>query len=154
MEGLENLQPNSDYAKEAGDAMNLFRSALAGLIPVFQKTEIKWNMLNDNDEFYSLSEALYKMIVVSKFESIARAKHLDIKDFANYGFHHKSLKDMNYIEVSSPDYPNSILTFNYIACKDKPIDVLYCHRLDAQGNVLDRDLEVSFETAEFNFRFR
>lgn len=154
MEGLEQLKVSSDYAKEATDTMNLFRTALASLVPVFQKTEIKWNMLDTNDDFYSLAESLYKMIVVNKFETIADARNLDTKEFANYGFHHKSMKDLNYIEVSAPEYPNCILSFDYIASKNKPFDVIYCHRLDKQGIILDRDLELLFETAEFGFKFR
>ena len=154
MEGIDHLAPKSDYADEATEAMNLFHSTLANLVPVFQKTEVKWNMLDSNDDFYSLAEALYNIIVITKFEALAEAKHLDPKEFAHYGFFHKTLADLNYIEVVSPDYPNSILAFDYVASKNSPFDVIYCHRLNEQGAIIDRDLEVGFTTSTFNFRFR
>lgn len=154
MEGLEHLSTKKEYLAEATGRMRLFHDAVADTIPYLQKSENKWNTLDDNDDFFTLAEALYKLIVVSKFVSIAEQLQVEMKDFANYGYYYKSLAEHNYIEVSSPDYPNSFLVFDYIGSKNKPLDVLYCHRLDAQQKILDRDLEIPFETATFNFRFR
>lgn len=154
MDGLDNLTVNQNYEIEATEAVNLFKNALAGLIPIFQKTEIKWNMLDSNDDFYSISEALYNMIVVDKFNKIAEDKNVAMKDFANYGFHHKTLKDLNYIQVKSYENPNAILSFNYIISKNKPLDIIVCNMLDKQGKVIDTNVEVEYDRAGFSFNFK
>lgn len=154
MEGLENLSANKEYRVDAAERMKLFHEALADTIPYLQRTENKWTTLGENDDFFSLAEAMFKLTVVSKFEAVAEHLNVEMKPFANYGYYYKSLTGLNYIEVVSPDYPNSILAFNYVGSKNKPLDILYCHRLDAQEKILDRDLEVNFETASFNFRYR
>ncbi len=154
MEGLDNLKINSEYNQQVRELMDLFRSGLSALVPIFQKTDLKWNMLEDNDEFFSLSESLFKMIVVSKLEAIAEEKNKECKQFSNYGFHHKSMLGLNYIEVYSDEAPNALLVFNFISSKDKPFDTIYCNRIDKNNNVLDKDIAISYDSADFGFRYR
>ncbi len=153
MEGLDKLKMQSQYDELIGGLMGLFRSALTALVPVFQKTDLKWNMLEDNDEFFTLSESLFKMLVVEKLERTAEEKNVELAEFANYGYHHKNMKDLNYIQVESEQYPNANLVFNFISSKDKPFDVIYCNRIDNNGKVLDKDLPVEFDSAVFRFKF-
>lgn len=143
-----------EYEIEATEAVILFKNALAELVPIFQKTDIKWNMLDENDDYYTICESLFNIIVIGKFTKIAEQKKLEIKDFANYGFHYKSLKDLNYIEVKSIEHPNAILAFNYVKSVNKPVDVLVCNMLDKQGKVIDSEVEVEFAKASFTFRFK
>ncbi len=154
MDGLEKLADTKNYEIESTEAMLLFKSVLSEMIPIFQKTDIKWNMLDENDDYYTLCETLFKMIVVSKFETIAERKNIEFKQFANYGFHHKTMKDLNFIQVISYDHPNAILSFNYIISKNKPIDVLVCNMLDKQGKVIDNNVEVNIDKVTYNFNFR
>lgn len=153
MEGLDKLKMQSQYDELVNELMGLFRSALTALVPVFQKTDLKWNLLEEHDEFFSLSESLFKMIVIDKLEKTADEKNLEIAEFANYGYHYKNMKGLNYISVESNQYPNANLVFNFISSKDKPFDVVYCNRIDNNGNVLDKDLPLEFEAAVFKFKF-
>lgn len=143
-----------EYEIEATEAVILFRNALAELMPIFQKTDIKWNMLDENDDYITVCESLFNIIVIDKFTKIAEQKKLEIKDFANYGFHYKSLKDFNYIEVKSTEHPNAILTFNYVKSVNKPLDIVVCNMLDKQGKVIDSEVEVEFSKAHFTFSFK
>lgn len=154
MEGLNNLKINTEYNQEVSNLMELFRSSLTALVPVFQKTDLKWDMLENHDEFFTLSESLFKMIVVSKFEAIAESKNTECKPFSNYGYYHKSMQDLNFIEVTSEEAPNAILVFNFISSKDKPFDTIYCNRIDKNNNVLDKDIAISYDSASFSFKFR
>ncbi len=154
MDGLDKSAVNKEYEIEATEAMILFRNALAELMPIFQKTDIKWNMLDENDDYYALCESLFNMIVINKFSNIAERKHVEMKEFANYGFHHKTLKDLNYIEVKSYHHPDAILSFNYILSKNKPLDIIVCNMLDKQGKVIDANVEAEFDKSDFTFRFK
>lgn len=111
-------------------------------------------MLDENDDYITICESLFNIIVIDKFTKIAEQKKLEIKEFANYGFHYKSLKDFNYIEVKSAEHPNAILTFNYVKSVNKPLDIVVCNMLDKQGKVIDSEVEVEFSKAHFTFSFK
>lgn len=143
-----------EYEIEATEAVVLFRNALAELMPIFQKTDIKWNMLDENDDYYTICESLFNIIVIDKFTKIAEKRNLEIKEFANYGFHYRVMKDLNYIEVKSIEHPNAKLAFNYVKSVNKPVDTLVCNMLDMQGKVIDPEVEVEFTKASFTFSFK
>jgi hypothetical protein len=154
MEGVDRLNIKNEYDAEAAEQMNLFRNALLALIPILQQTEAKWDVLENYDDFYSISESLFKLIVINFFEAEAEAKNVESNEFSNYAFYHKTYKHLNHIRVTSPDYPNTLLAFNFMTSREKPFDTMYCNRLDGNGALLDRDLVVDFETASFSFKFR
>ena len=80
MDELVTAKDDNTLADKTHDAVLLFRAALLTLVPTFQKADIKWDSLENYDEFFTLSEALFNLITLTKIQNIAEEDHLELKE--------------------------------------------------------------------------
>lgn len=153
MEGLEKLKITNNIETLVNDSFDLFKSALSALVPVFQKTDIKWHQLEEHDEFFEFSDALFRIFVVKSLEIFADNNAIEIKEFVKYGFYHKILSDKSYISVQPKDSDSNEYAFNYLGSKDKPFDTVYCFKLDSSGKVIEQNISFLLDEVRFSFKF-
>ena len=153
MEGLEKLKITNNIETLVNDSFDLFKSALSALVPVFQKTDIKWHQLEEHDEFFEFSDALFRIFVVKPIENFAENNDIEFKEFVKYGFYHKVLSDKSYISVQANNADSHDYAFNYLGSKDKPFDTVYCFKLDKAGKVIEQNISFLLEEVKFSFKF-
>lgn len=136
--------------------MNNFRDALLALLPQLQKANITWKQLEDIDIFDGVCESLFQMMVLPKIEAYMNKKHNFVPPLPKYGFFYKDYSKSSYIEVipERGEYSGEIYVFVYFKSVNSPFDYVVCNIIDDKGNVLRRDVEISYDDAIFRFRFK
>lgn len=144
------LKEDLTLDEKINEAVLLSRSALLTLVPTFQKSDIKWDALEDYDDFFALSEALFNLITLTKVQNIAEENGLQLKDFAQYGFFHKDYSNKSYIEAVHNG--EDVFVFNYFGSMHKPFDSAYCVKLDANGKAEKTDIRLACENVTFRLK--
>lgn len=137
------------------DLIKNYREALVALIPIFNESGILWNEEEINDDFEGISESLFKWMVIYKIEQVISEKYNIIPTFPQYNYFYKSYTRLSFIEVFTDDQDkNKIYAFLKIKSKNSAFDTVVCNLIDKNGNVLDRDIDIDFNSAKYRFHLK
>lgn len=135
--------------------VKVFNKSLNSLVPSFKKLKIGWLDEEQFDAFDGISEALYQWMVIDKLESYILEKYNDELHLAKYNFHYKNYSKLSFINVfTDKEDPIGYNVFLNFMSVDQPFDTVVCHRIDVEGNIVQRQLQFKLENVKFRFKYR
>lgn len=146
---------NIEDKLSVSDLIHNFRSGLIALIPIFEKMGIGWHDEEQSEEFDGIAESLYKWIVIAKLENYINDNYGFIPSFSNYSFHYKDYAKLCFISIDSEIEENEEY-FVFVSFKsyEWAFDTIICNKIGKNGAIIEKDLELSFEDANFLLKLK
>lgn len=152
MADKENDKKSAPVILSITKLMSLYKESLLSLVPELEKTGLLWNSFEENEDIEAICESLFNLIVRNKLSSFITDKYSITPNITKYAFHYKNYHKLDCIEVSL-EAANHRLVFLMVQSVNGPFDTVICDRINENNDIIEREVSIPWDSAEFIFRY-